>query len=239
MGPGRLTTRWGYQQIVWGESDLYRSLDIINPLRIDQNLGIGEKFDEFRFPILSVKSFYDIGNVGESLSNVGIETFYSPRWASGSKNLLLENGWRIEQDIQSCMGPDGREVAYSPENCAHAKFFKPTRAPWLANRRMANPWSLFRVGPVGKIESPDFACARQRCAANVAGDRTSIIYDIMKGRGTHHTRGTNLGLNNAAGARLVGTTLVWGAVLLELYLDAEWAVGGWARVSFNTRGAGL
>ena len=25
IGPGRLTTRWGYQQIVWGESDLYRS----------------------------------------------------------------------------------------------------------------------------------------------------------------------------------------------------------------------
>ena len=152
----------------------------------------------FAYPILSVKSFYDIGNVGESLSNVGIESFYSPRWTSGSKNLLLENGWRIEQDIKSCMGPDGQVVAYSPENCAHAKYFLPTRAPWLANRRMANPWSLFRVGPVGKIESPDFACARQRCAANVAGDRTSIIYDIMKGRGTHHTRGTNLGVEQCS-----------------------------------------
>ena len=110
----------------------------------------GEKFDEFRYPILSVKSFYDIGNVGESLSNVGIETFYSPRWASGSKNLLLENGWRIEQDIQSCMRPDGTVVSYSPENCAHATHFLPTRAPWLANRRMANPWSLFRVGERGR-----------------------------------------------------------------------------------------
>src|SRR4030095_730852 len=91
VGPGRLTTRWGYQQIVWGESDLYRSLDIINPLRIDQDFAIGEKFDEFRMPILAVKSFYDIGNVGGSLSNVGIESFYSPRWFSGSKSLLLEN----------------------------------------------------------------------------------------------------------------------------------------------------
>ena len=55
VGPGTLSTRIGYQQIVWGESDLYRSLDIINPLRIDQNFSIGEKFDEYRLPILAVK----------------------------------------------------------------------------------------------------------------------------------------------------------------------------------------
>jgi hypothetical protein len=101
---------------VWGESDLYRSLDIINPLRVDQNFAIGEKFDEFRYPILSVKSFYDIGNVGESLSNVGIETFYSPRWASGSTNLLLEMGGGLsfkevyEDGWGSCL----------QSNCAHA-----------------------------------------------------------------------------------------------------------------------
>ena len=55
VGPGQLSSRIGYQQIVWGESDLYRSLDIINPLRIDQNFPIGEKFDEFRLPILAIK----------------------------------------------------------------------------------------------------------------------------------------------------------------------------------------
>ena len=55
VGPGQLSTRIGYQQIVWGESDLYRSLDIINPLRSDQNFSIGEKFDEYRLPILAVK----------------------------------------------------------------------------------------------------------------------------------------------------------------------------------------
>jgi hypothetical protein len=56
IGPGRLFTRWGYQQVVWGESDLFRSIDIVNPLRIDQNLGAGEKFDEFRSPILALKA---------------------------------------------------------------------------------------------------------------------------------------------------------------------------------------
>jgi hypothetical protein len=51
VGPGSLSIRVGNQQIVWGESDLYRSIDIINPLRIDQGQGVGEKFDEFRTPI--------------------------------------------------------------------------------------------------------------------------------------------------------------------------------------------
>src|SRR5262245_58319663 len=55
VGPGRLSARVGNQQIVWGESDLFRSIDVINPLRIDQNQGAGEKFDEFRSPIWDMK----------------------------------------------------------------------------------------------------------------------------------------------------------------------------------------
>jgi hypothetical protein len=204
LGPGRLSTRWGYQQIVWGESDLFRSLDIINPLRIDQNFAVGEKFDEFRFPILAVKALYDIGNIGEWFSNVGIEPFYSPRWFSGSKHLLLEDGWRIQFQIKNCLGPNGEKLDYSPENCANSRHFLPYRANWLGWERIRHPWSLFRVGPVGRIESPDFACATLRCAPDVPGDRISVIYNIMKGRGTHHTRGT--GQHHAAGVRLLGTT---------------------------------
>src|SRR5262249_40835309 len=51
------------------------------------------------------------------------------------------------------------------------------------------------------------ACATHRCASDVANDRISVIYEIMKGKGTHHMRGTNIdGLNNAFGGRLIGTT---------------------------------
>ena len=56
--------RLGKQQIVWGESDLFRSIDIVNPLRIDQNGFVGEAFEDFRTPIWAVKFLYDIGNVG-------------------------------------------------------------------------------------------------------------------------------------------------------------------------------
>src|SRR5438034_8000253 len=68
VGPGRLSSRWGYQTIVWGEMDLVRSLDVINALRIDQSFGVGERLDELRMPILATKFLYDMGNVGEYLS---------------------------------------------------------------------------------------------------------------------------------------------------------------------------
>ncbi|HEV8711896.1 MAG TPA: DUF1302 family protein [Candidatus Binatia bacterium] len=214
VGPGRLSTRWGYQQIVWGESDLYRSLDIINPLRIDQNSFIGEKFDEFRTPILATKWLYGIGNVGTWLADVNIEAYYTPRWRSGSTNLLLEDGWRIQFQERSCMTPDGQVHPYSPENCATARKFLPMRPNWVGWRRQRNPWSIFAVGPTGNITSPDFGCVTHRCASDVANDRVSVIYNIMKGKGTHHTRGTNPGMNASAGARLLGTT--WNNVNFSL-----------------------
>jgi hypothetical protein len=208
IGPGRLSTRWGQQQIVWGESDLYRSLDIINPLRIDQNAFIGEKFDEFRLPILAVKALYGIGTVGTALSDLSVEAFYSPRWRSGNDHLLLEDGWRIEFQERSCQTPDGQIHDYSPEACGvPGTKFLPMRPNWVGGRRQRNPWSIFPVGPTANINSPDFACATHRCASDVAGDRFSVVYNIMKGRGTHHMRGTNIdGLNNAWGARIIGST---------------------------------
>jgi hypothetical protein len=207
IGPGTLSTRWGYQQIVWGESDLYRSLDIINPLRIDQNFGAGEKFDEFRFPLLAFKALYGIGTIGEWFSEVSIEPFYTPRWFSGTKHVLLEDGWRIPFQEKGCLGANGELLDYSPENCANSRKFLPYRPNWIGFRRAGHPWSFFSVGPTGQITAPDFGCLTQRCAPNVAGDRVSVVYNIMKGRNAHHTRGTNLGsFNNAAGVRLIGTT---------------------------------
>ncbi|MBI3302615.1 MAG: hypothetical protein HYZ72_11170 [Deltaproteobacteria bacterium] len=206
VGPGMLSSRIGYQQIVWGESDLYRSLDIINPLRIDQSFGIGEKFDEFREPILAVKALYQLGTIGDWLSEVGIEPFYSPRWRGGQTHLLLEQGWRIQFQEKGCLGPNGQLLDYSPTNCAGSRKFLPYRPTWVGFRRAGNPWSVFQVGPTGKITSPDFACVTQRCAPDVAGDRISVVYDIRKGRGSHHARGTNFGMNSTAGVRLTGKT---------------------------------
>ena len=88
VGVGNLSARVGNQQIVWGESDLYRSIDVINPLRIDQNQGAGEKFDEFRSPIWALKLNYNVGNVGSWFSNVFIEPFYTPGFRGPTSDLI-------------------------------------------------------------------------------------------------------------------------------------------------------
>jgi hypothetical protein len=88
------------------------------------------------------------------------------------------------------MTPDGQVHPYSPENCGvSGTKFLPMRPNWVGWRRQRHPWSAFAVGPTAKITAPDFACATHRCASDVAGDRTSVIYNIMKGKGTHHSEG--------------------------------------------------
>ncbi|HKA55249.1 MAG TPA: DUF1302 family protein [Candidatus Binatia bacterium] len=205
VGPGQLSSRIGYQQIVWGESDLYRSLDIINPLRIDQNFPIGEKFDEFRLPILAVKFLYNLGNVGP-LSEVAFEPWYTPRFRSAATHLLDEGIFRIQFQERGCLGPGGQLLDYSPENCAHASKFLPYRPFWLGNRRIENPWSLTRAGNNSRINSIDYVCLTQRCAPDVPGDRASLVVNLPKGHMHHHSRGTDPGQWSAGGIRMLAKT---------------------------------
>src|SRR5262249_36264850 len=155
VGPGQLPPPIGYQQIVWGESDLYRSLDIINPLRIDQNFPIGEKFDEFRLPILAVKFLYNLGNVGP-LSEVAFEPWYTPRFRTAATHRLDEGIFRTQSRGGGCWGPGGQPPDHPPETAAHASNSLPSRPFWLGNRRIENPWSLTRAGNNSRINSIDY-----------------------------------------------------------------------------------
>jgi hypothetical protein len=193
VGPGRLSTRFGYQQIVWGESDLYRSLDIINPLRIDQNFPIGEKFDEFRLPILALKFLYEMGNIGHFLSDTAFEAYWSPRWRGVETNLIDEGIFRLEFQERGCLPPGGTKVLdYTPENCGQAGTkFLPYRPYWLGNRRIQNPWSLSRAGNNSDIDAGDYFCVTIDCRPDVPGERGSLIVNLPKGKFHHHTRGTD------------------------------------------------
>jgi len=204
IGPGKLYTRWGYQQIVWGESDLFRSLDIVNPLRIDQNFGIGEKFDEFRSPILALKALYDIGNLGTFISGAGLEAFYTPRHRGGQTDLLMERGWRIQAQMRGCEDPNnpGRLIDYTLSNCENSRKFLPYRPYWVGQRRMRHPWSLPIDGPNARNNAVDFLCVTSRCAPDVPGDRSSVIVNLPKGNSHHHNRGHV----HAGGARFIGST---------------------------------
>ncbi len=207
IGPGKLFTRWGYQQIVWGESDLFRSIDIVNPLRIDQNFGVGEKFDEFRSPSLAVKALYDIGNIGTWVSGVGVEAFYTPKFRYGSRDLVLEDGWRNQFQMRGCER-DGVYYDWSMHDCGQVGSdgtirMLPYRPAWVGSRRSDHPWSLQITGNNARTDSADFLCETgARCAADVPGDRTSIIVNLPKGNSHHHSRGHW----HAGGARIIGST---------------------------------
>jgi hypothetical protein len=222
VGPGSLSLRVGNQQIVWGESDLYRSIDIINPLRIDQNQGAGEKFDEFRTPIWAVKALYNIGNVGSLFSNVSIEPFWSPRYRSGTSDLILEGGYRIPHHIRGCLDANNREVPYDPVTCANLRsangerVFIPYRAGWLGQKeRIRHPWSFFAAGP-NPERTPDYACLTQRCSPDIFGDRVSSFANLKKGSFTHVLNGA-FNKNQAGGVRLQGTS-VWGVDWSLVYI---------------------
>lgn len=186
----KLSMRFGRQQIVWGESDLFRSIDIVNPLRIDQNGFVGEAFEDFRTPIWAVKFLYDIGNIGTTFSNIGIETFYTPRWRPGTNHLILEGGWDLQyRDPRLYSEPDA--------NGNRSNRLGPNKK----YGRVRNPWSLFRVGPNAKTDAPDFGCNNLRCSPDVANDRVSFIYNIDGSR--HQIRGTKWE-NSMVGTRILG-----------------------------------
>lgn len=222
VGPGSLSIRVGNQQIVWGESDLYRSIDIINPLRIDQNGPVGEKFDEFRTPIWALKALYNIGNVGTLLSNVSIEPFWSPRYRSGTSDLILEGGYRLPFHIKGCLDQNNREVPYDPVTCANLRsstgerVFTQYRPGWLGQKeRIRNPWSFFAAGPNAQ-RTPDYACLNQRCSPDIFGDRASSFANLKKGSFTHVLNGA-FNKNQAGGMRIQGTS-IWGVDWSLVYI---------------------
>ena len=200
----RLSMRLGKQQIVWGESDLFRSIDIANPLRLDQNQAVGEAFEDFRTPIWAIKFLYDIGNVGSLLSNVGLEFFYTPRWRAITQHLVLEGGWGgLRYDDPNYIG-DPSDYFDSPTSPGVLTTKGVPWGPYHDYARSRHPWSVFRVGRNLANMAPDSGCnADVPCTDDAAGRGTNFLYRIGGGRHTHHIRGTKW-KNSMVGVRMMG-----------------------------------
>lgn len=209
VGPGKFSMRVGNQQIVWGEADLFRSLDIINPLRLDQNTFAGEKFDEFRTPIFALKGLYSIGNVGTWFSDVAIEPWYSPRMRNGLSNLISEGQLRLPNEERGCLDNKGNLIPFDIHGCSQGKrIFVPFRPGWIGHRRQQHPWSfLVAAGPTQKVAFDDGLCLTLECSPDVFGQRASMIFHIRKSAGQHYWRGMG-GITQGGGARLLAKTLV-------------------------------
>jgi hypothetical protein len=133
-----LSFRIGRQQVVWGEADLFRSLDVINPLRLDQNGLIGEDFDDYREPLWIAKGLVRVGDVLSFVhSNSFVEFFYSPNWRPLTDRVIVGEGFRKGVDRNNTL--DG--ISY------------PTYLPF---RQVRHPWEVSRVGEF-RTDAPDYA----------------------------------------------------------------------------------
>ncbi|MEH6639375.1 MAG: DUF1302 family protein [Porticoccaceae bacterium] len=57
------TLRLGRQQVVWGETDNFRALDVINPLDLSWHWS-RESWEDIRIPLWMARGIYDIGKIG-------------------------------------------------------------------------------------------------------------------------------------------------------------------------------
>ena len=166
--PGKyqwISARLGKQQVVWGEADLFRSLDVVNPLRLDQNGLIGENFDDYREPLWIGKFLFSLGELGIGhtpiLSNAALELFYSPNWRPLTHRAIVGEGFRLGVD----------------SNNTYTGLTRPNHVPFAQIR---HPWEISRVGS-HRTDAPDQADLggiRGSCADGAGcGDFLYIIQD--------------------------------------------------------------
>ena len=76
LSRGPLFFRLGRQNLSWGETDIFRLLDNINPL--DNTFGgISEELDDRRIPLWMLRGSYNLGTLGP-LSSITLESFWVP-----------------------------------------------------------------------------------------------------------------------------------------------------------------
>ena len=122
-----LSLRIGKQQVVWGEADLFRSLDVVNPLDIRQNGFVGEDFADFRQPLWIAKGLYDVGYVASYLNNLGVEFFFSPnsRPQNSQQNALFGETFKLTTNQHNVLTGFQRNLVEP---------FDQVRAPWEVGR---------------------------------------------------------------------------------------------------------
>jgi hypothetical protein len=89
-----LSFRLGRQQVIWGESDQFRLMDIINPLDLTWHLQ-QEDFEKLRIPLWLVKTIWDMGDIGP-ISNAFTEVVWNPGdFYPGAVQDFLPAPWAV------------------------------------------------------------------------------------------------------------------------------------------------
>ena len=82
-----LTLRIGRQQVVWGETDNFRALDVINPLDLRWHAN-WEPWEDIRIPLWMARAIYDIGKIGP-LEESFVEAVWIP-WDFQPNKLAID-----------------------------------------------------------------------------------------------------------------------------------------------------
>ncbi len=107
-----LIFRLGRQQVIWGESDQLRLMDIINPLDLTWHLQ-QEEWDKIRIPLWLVKIIWDMGDLGP-ISNAFTEVVWNPGdYVPGAKLKFLPAPWSVP--TASPVRP-GQILLFNPES---------------------------------------------------------------------------------------------------------------------------
>jgi len=89
-----VSLRLGKQQVIWGESDQFRLMDIINPLDLTWHLQ-QEDWDKIRIPLWMIKGIWDMGDLGP-IANAFTEVVWNPGdFAAGAKVNFLPAPWSV------------------------------------------------------------------------------------------------------------------------------------------------
>lgn len=69
--------RLGRQQVVWGETDFFRALDIVNPLDLTWHFFYELEWEDIRIPLWMIRGIYEVGSVGP-FTDVFLEALWIP-----------------------------------------------------------------------------------------------------------------------------------------------------------------
>jgi hypothetical protein len=89
-----LSFRVGRQQVIWGESDQFRLMDIINPLDTTWHLQ-QEEWDKLRIPLWLVKGIWDFGDVGPVSKSFAVLVWYPGDFQPVNKVEFLPAPWAV------------------------------------------------------------------------------------------------------------------------------------------------
>lgn len=156
LSRGPLFLRLGRQNLSWGETDVFRLLDNINPL--DNTFGGPfEELDDRRIPLWMLRGSYNFGMIGP-LASLSLESY----WVPGAWETTV-GPW----------APDGSpyEVPLAPDLAPFVRVFEP--AEKMENSR----WGVRLTGMIGS--NLTLSVAHYRTYLDMPSLRTKVTPGIL------------------------------------------------------------